>query len=864
MERDVRAITPSETLGLWARFGVLAGFAEVVVIAVVKLLFGQFVWLGPHVLWMAPLASLVVFVAAGVPFALWALLVPRFQVGLRLQLLAAAFIAAAGAVSILPGIHWIAVAILSLGIAVQGSRALAPLESWRRVARRTGPVAAAAIPAAALAVFAFGRWEGWQNRARGTPPDSTPNVLLITLDTERASSLDLYENSRPTSPRLTELASTATTFDLAFATAPWTLDTHATLLTGRYPHEVSTDWESALDDTYPTLAEYLAENGYETGAFVANLFYCSREFGLNRGFAHFEDMTVQAQEFFVSTALGRRLGNSGTVRRLVGFYDVLARKDARELTDDFLDWEEGLSGDRPFFAWLNYFDAHELYLPPSPFDTMFATTDEPWDYSSAVHRLRNHDVDSWRRLRSDAATAGALGAHEGAIAYVDRELDRLFRALSDAGQLDNTVIVVTSDHGEQFGEHGLDHHGNRVYTQVLRVPLVIRYPSQVPPGRRVDRPVTLRDLPATIVSLAGVGEGSPFPGEPLDRIWGEADTFTGNSPILGRLIPFARRPDAEVWVSVVVDDRYHYIVPPSGDAEVYDLIDDVEETTNLARREDVTPLLPRFRQALDAAWSADEADVNAWKEQCAEAEQGTEALQSEYVTEVRRLKEDYDVAIETWEAARNTFAERKKRNHKAVARQKRRYKERRPEAIEEYCDLVLSNSEYPHFFPKRWHLDYRDDDRTLVVDYWLPRPDALPTLKRGQYLEASDEFVQQQLPKAERNRTYSDVLCQTVLRTIHELFEADVVESIDFVTLNGRVVAADPATGLDIDTCVVSVKVSREGFLGLDLRRVKARNCVSRLNGGTIGPFHKLLLVEPLESCRPLSQLDSSEASEPT
>lgn len=286
---------------------------------------------------------------------------------------------------------------------------------------------------------------------------------------------------------------------------------------------------------------------------------------------------------------------------------------------------------------------------------------------------------------------------------------------------------------------------------------------------------------------------------------------------------------------------------PSGDAPAYK-----------ARLEISDRLMPSRRALREAeAVRRYQADVNTWKERCAEAERETEALQSEYVAEVNRLKDDYADAIEAWEAARVAFTERKKRNHQAVARQKRRYKEQRPEAIEEYCDLVLSNSEYPDFFPKRWHLDYRDEDRTLVVDYWLPRPGVLPTLKRGQYLEASDEFVQQQLSKAERNRIYTDLLCQTVLRSIHEFFEADVVESLDFIALNGRVIAPDPATGIDTETCVSSVKVSRTRFLGLDLRRLKPKRCVSLLSGGKIGPLHKLVSVEPCETCRPISPPDS-------
>jgi len=123
-----------------------------------------------------------------------------------------------------------------------------------------------------------------------------PNVLLIVLDTVRAKSLGLYGYGRPTTPRLERLARYGTVFKSAFSTAPWTLASHATMFTGRYPHELSTGFLSPLDTTYLTLAELFTSEGYQTAGFAANTFYASQEFGLSRGFTHYEDYRVSGRQ----------------------------------------------------------------------------------------------------------------------------------------------------------------------------------------------------------------------------------------------------------------------------------------------------------------------------------------------------------------------------------------------------------------------------------------------------------------------------------------------------------------------------------------------------------------------------------------
>ena len=156
------------------------------------------------------------------------------------------------------------------------------------------PLLVGAVLAIMLLTFGGRAWSEYRASAALPPaPADARNVLLIVWDTVRAGNLSLHGYGRRTSPNLERLAGRGVRFDQAFATAPWTLPSHSSLFTGRWPHELTADWRSPLDETYPTLAEYLAAHGYDTAGFVANLDYCSRETGLSRGFAHYEDYPIE-------------------------------------------------------------------------------------------------------------------------------------------------------------------------------------------------------------------------------------------------------------------------------------------------------------------------------------------------------------------------------------------------------------------------------------------------------------------------------------------------------------------------------------------------------------------------------------------
>jgi arylsulfatase A-like enzyme len=170
-----------------------------------------------------------------------------------------------------------------------------------------------------------------------------------------------------------------------------------------------------------------------------------------------------------------------------------------------------------------------------------------------------------------------LDAYDGAIAYIDHQLGRVFRELDARGLTDSTIVIVTSDHGEQFGEHGLHVHGNSVYLPSLHVPLAVVYPPRIPAGVRVSQPAGLRDLPATVMSLTR--GPAAFPGESLERLW--TGENTPPEPVFSELTDIRGAPK----LKSLVFDQYHYLWGEDGGEELYDLVDDPAELRSLVQRQ---------------------------------------------------------------------------------------------------------------------------------------------------------------------------------------------------------------------------------------------------------------------------------------
>ena len=429
-------------------------------------------------------------------------------------------------------------------------------------------------------------------------PGSAPNVLVIIWDTVRALSTSVHGYHRETTPELASLAARGTVFDRAFATSSWSLPSHGSIFTGRYPPDMTVGFRAPLDDTHPTIAEVMAGKGYATAGVTANLFYGSRDYGIARGFTWYDERPalnwrVVTHTWWLSRFILRK------VRERRGVYQQILRRHAGDVNDAFLSWVDR-RGERPFFAVLNHFDAHEPYRPPAPFHTSYASpAARYWGADDATELT----PDVLRQLRD---------SYDGSIRYMDHELGRLLGELNRRGLLDSTIVIVTADHGEEFEEHGpeLQGHAKSLYISALQVPLVIAGP-RVPSGVRVKETVSIRDIPATIVDLTAAGSASsatrPFPGVSLARL-ARGDVTSADSGA-ARLVVGAKHrwaaqnpewPTSAGDVFGVIRGDYHYIVNPDGREELYHFVNDTTEQNNLASDSGYEALLLGFRATLDS------------------------------------------------------------------------------------------------------------------------------------------------------------------------------------------------------------------------------------------------------------------------
>lgn len=557
-------------------------------------------------LWMAPIAAAL----AGLLAAAVIGLILRARSGISQRTVAFVFAAAVSESflgALFPRLQSMAVLLLALGLGSVAARFLAKRRRpWLLDPRLAAGLLVLVMACGGLLIGV----ESARNR-RNLPAADTAaagagyNVLFLILDTVRAKSLSLYGHERDTTPELSRWLADGVTFDRAIAPTSWTLPSHASMFTGVDPDWLSTDFDRALDDEYPTLAEQLRDSGYATAAFVANLIYATRHSGLDRGFAHYSDYPVDLAALLASSRWTKR--PLEWVRTLLGHHEWLVRKYAEDVNAEFLDWLDGRP-DRPFFAFLNYFDAHSPYETHEPFDTLFT------DRSPRYWRMRG-----WTRTQTREDEQEYLDAYESAIAYLDHNVGLLLDELDRRGILDNTLLVVVADHGESLGEHGILVHANSLYMPQLHVPLGIRLPGRVPAGQRIHSPVGLVDLPATVLDIIGLSPA--MPGHSMQRFWnsnvagdgGGAGADGAFSELTYNRFAHPSDPIQKGLMRSIVLDDWHYILNGDGSEELYDLSIDPGEMTNRVMDADsaARSALVRSRAALSTHLDSKPTSVTA-------------------------------------------------------------------------------------------------------------------------------------------------------------------------------------------------------------------------------------------------------------
>jgi arylsulfatase A-like enzyme len=549
-------------------------------------------------IWVSTLFDLLLFGGVGLALILLARLVPRFPLkGLSAFVLACLTIFDWLALPLLGRIRIYGVMILAVGLAVEATRQYQKREDavarfWRQNLPRLGALALLVV-----AGIPGGMWLQEQIAVARLPqaaPD-TPNILVIVVDTLRADHLSGYGYARPTSPNLDRLAEQGVLFENAFSTSPWTKPSHASLLTGRYPHEHGADAAWPLDGRYPTIGEALQTLGYRTGAFSANYETFNRISGLGRGFQHFEDFFRSVSNMVAHTFYGR-MAEYYLLHHALGLEYRIDRSRASGINRSVLRWIDEGRG-KPFFALLNYYDSHAPYIPPQPYRSQFSQEREPGGRINT-----DWGMDHIYVPMTPEQLQGEVDAYDGAIAYVDDHIGKLLAELQRRGLTQNTLVVITSDHGESFGEHGLLEHNNSLYREVIHVPLIFWWPGRIPAGARITQIVTNAALPATLLDLIGGDEGAMFPGPSLAQLWEEPDVHRDWPYPLAEVAQIPWVPPQHLTslgaMKSVLSPQWQYIEHEILGAELYDWQNDRGESHNLIKYPEMQPVVDRLRTYL--------------------------------------------------------------------------------------------------------------------------------------------------------------------------------------------------------------------------------------------------------------------------
>ncbi len=408
-----------------------------------------------------------------------------------------------------------------------------------------------------------------------------PNVVLVSIDTLRPDRLAAYGHSRPTSPTLDRLARTGVRFANAYSTSSWTVPAIASLLTSALPirhgvvHGVvrqgSLVGQEVVPADLPSLPETLQRHGYQTFGVAANV-HLEGEFGFARGFDHY---------------------------RCVGF------ADAEPVFETVRSWKTQRAAGRPYFAWVHFFDPHEPYIPR-----------QPWMAEFLAGRPAHPDLDSRRgartyeRMELDGERLEYVKTlYDSEIRHTDAFVER---TLAELGVTTDDLVIVLSDHGEEFGEHGIFGHGSSLHEASVRIPLIVRLPQEELAGLVVDERVSILDVFPTIAALLQ----APMPAE----IDGRSLLDGMRRPPLGPQPIFLQISRRKTHLDAFILEDWKLVSPvgDAGPARLFHLRDDPGERVDRAATEVATTdrlramlrehasqhrttRLPQAGKALDAA-----------------------------------------------------------------------------------------------------------------------------------------------------------------------------------------------------------------------------------------------------------------------
>lgn len=440
-----------------------------------------------------------------------------------------------------------------------------------------------------------------------------PNVLFLVMDTARYA--DVFSDDPVVMPTLQKIASEGASFENAFANAPWTVPSHGSMFTGQYPsdHGAHAGTKQFAPDN-PALAELFQEAGYRTGAFSNNT-WLSPPFGFHRGFETFRtrwelfeggsDLAGVAKAEGIREkfrALCETLADREAPLTIANFlyaaslsYRSTEDSGARRTTRRVTDWLDA-ADEQPFFGFVNYVEPHLRYDPPTEYRERYLPE------GMAPERLDHINQDPWRYLAGDVEMSdqdfeALLALYRAELRYLDTHIKRLYEQLERDGILDQSVIVVVGDHGENIGEHGLMDHQYCLYETLLHVPCIIRYPDAFKGGTRVDELIELRDLFPTLLELTNIlrpdqsGVSTKSLAYPTKRSVGREHTVAEYLAPQPSMDALSAKVGGDLPSSVtrydralrsLRTDRWKFVEGSDGSLELYELTADPDENTDVS------------------------------------------------------------------------------------------------------------------------------------------------------------------------------------------------------------------------------------------------------------------------------------------
>lgn len=411
-----------------------------------------------------------------------------------------------------------------------------------------------------------------------------PNIIFIALDTLRSDRLACYGYEKNTSPNIDRFAEKGILFENAIASSCWTLPSQASMFTGLFPSEHgATDEHLYLDGKIPTLAEILKADGYSTLAYSADNGWLTNATNITRGFDYIEKFPKPKSIFRrIHWEARRRLG-----RKHVPYSERVIR-GAKDMI------RENVNQNKPFFLYIDLMDTHMPYKPGKKFMKKFGLDNaDPSEITFLQDKFQQYRAkpESLNESRLDLLNR----LYDASVATVDKRLRPLFRFISSKKLRENTVVIITSDHGECLGEHGLLGHWFSLHDTLLKVPLIISWPSRLKPAR-ISQQVQQRDLFYTILDLTGHSGDESRNNEVLKNSYlcaiergGQFNKYAFaehaypkmNLEHVRKYNPSFNDQKFVCKKQAIRSDQYKYIWYGSGSEELFDLKKDPDETENI-------------------------------------------------------------------------------------------------------------------------------------------------------------------------------------------------------------------------------------------------------------------------------------------